>query len=174
MSSSTRKHKREQLKFQVDLFESLDEMWLHNWQELTRTNNLKWLIKDNSKIGMWVDPTKLDERFLLLMDEWFELTDQDSNRAELYVIMKKLIAVRNRVINGERFAMNDVNKFERLLAALTHDNSGVDHDKQRMQVSIKIKMQIDKRTITVKDYIKLIDAVIEMDAAAKNNLNGGE
>jgi len=171
--SSSRANKRKQQRFKVELFESLDEMWLHNWEKLTESNDLKWLIKDSSRRGMWVNPDKLDARFLELMDEWFELTDQDSNRKELYAIMRKLIAARDKVINGDRFAMNNVRKYERMIEALTQDNTGFDHDKQRMKLSVKIKMQIDKRTITVRDYIKLIDAVVDMDKAEKEAVGHG-
>ena len=88
--------------------------------------------------------------------------------------MRKLINAREKVIQGDMFQMNWVRKFESMIDKFTADNTGFDHDKERMKLSIKLKMQIDSRTITVKDYLKLIDAVIEMDAAEKELITDGQ
>jgi hypothetical protein len=153
----------------VELFDSLDVMWLNNWEKLSATNDLKWLVKNEEERELVIDNTLLDAKFLELMDEWFELTNQNSNRKELYAVMKKLILARNKVVQGDMFQMNFVRKFEQTIKDLTEDNKGGDPNKQRMQLSLIAKRDIDKHRITVVDYIKLIEVITE-----QQSVNNGE
>lgn len=145
----------------IQLFESLDEVWLHNWEKLTQTNKLKWLIKNEKDRNRYVRKDILDDCFLKLMDEWFKLTEVQSNRAELHTLMKKVIAARNKVMNGDQFQMNWVQRYEQMIKDLLKDNVGFDPDKQRMALSAELRMHIDKKKITVVDYYKLIEVVLE-------------
>lgn len=145
----------------VALFTTLDEMWLHNWQQLRKSNDLKWIIKADEQRDLFVDKERLDWAFMILLDEWFELTDQQSNRRELFVLTQKLIKARDKVIHGDEFQQNFVRKYERMIADLFEDSAPVDEDKQRMAISAHLRMQIDKRKITVVDYYKLLESVAE-------------
>ena len=158
--------KQKQTK-QIQLFEGLGEMWLFNWNKLNETNDLRWIISSEEDRKLCVEDKdyisirKLDDRFLELMDEWFELTDANSSRKELYVLIKKLIAARNKVIQGDLFQQNWVNRFEKMINDLTSDNVGFDPDKERMRLSAEVKMMIDSKTITVRDYHFLLEVTAE-------------
>ena len=169
-----RNKKKNKLFKPVELFKGLDEMWLYNWNKLNETNDLKWLVKRQKDREKYVDPQRLDDRFIELMDEWFELTDASSNRKELYVLIKKLINARNKVIQGDKFQMNWVNKFERMIEDLLKDNVGYDPDKERMKLSAELKMHIDSKTITVKDYHLLVEVTTEKIKAQTPQEDGEE
>jgi len=149
----------------IELFKSLDDMWLHNWQELNKSSDLKWLIRNEHDREKKVNSIELDNKFLELMDEWFELTKQGSNRKELYAIMRKLIIARNKVLNGDTFQMNWVNQYEQKIKDLVGKPQKIDPDKQRMELSLIAKREIDKHRITVVDYMKLTEVIIEQNSS---------
>lgn len=149
------------MRKRVELFESLHEMWLHNWDMLHEENDLKWLIRNEKHRKKYVNPQRADARFLELMDEWFVLTEQNSNRKELFAIMKKLINARNRVIHGEEHQRLWVRKYEQMVKDLVSDNQGGNPVKERMALSVHTKMHIDAKKITVMEYFNLVDVVNE-------------
>lgn len=157
---------------EIQLFTSLGDMWLHNWDELNKSNNLKWVIKNDADRDAFVPYHKLDTAFIILMDDWFKLTDAKSNRKELNVLMIKRIEKANLVMIGDKFQMNWVRKYDQMIKDLVGDNTGYDPDKQRMALSASLKMFIDKKTITVRDYYKLIEVVAENNES--NTIEDGE
>jgi hypothetical protein len=167
-----RKNRKSKKPTKVELFESLDDIWLFNWDKLHETNDLKWLIKNENERNEYVNPQRSDARFLELMDEWFVLTDQSSNRKELFSLMKKLIGARNKVINGDEFQKLWVRKYEQMIKDLVSDNEGGNPVKERMALSMHTKMHIDPKKITVTEYFSLIEVVNE--SQPKTPIDHGE
>lgn len=172
MLFSIRRHKKTKKLEPVELFESLSDMWLHNWDKLHETNDLKWIIKDEKQRDVYVNPQRSDARFLELMDEWFALTNQTSNRKELFSLMKKLIGSRNKVIHGDEFQKLWVRKYEGMINDLVSDNQGGNPVKERMALSMHTKMHIDAKKITVTEYFNLIEVV--NDSQPKTPVEHGE
>lgn len=145
----------------VELFDSLDDMWLFNWQEFNKEGDSKWLIKNEHQRNRFIDPNRADKKFLQLTDDWFKLIGNNTNREELYVIMKKCIEARDKVIKGDRFQIVWVNKYEQMMSDLMEDNTGADPNKERAALSIAVGFSINKRTTTVVDYYAYLDVIIE-------------
>ena len=159
----------------IALFESLEEMWQYNWRKFNQTNDLEWLIKHEEDretyAGLqsvferenFIPYDILDARFLVLMDDWYVLTNAHSSRDELYTLMKKAIIARNEYIQGDKFQINMVKKFERMIDDLTKDSTAWNPDREIMALSIHTKFLIDETKITVSKYQALIDIVSDMN-----------
>jgi len=113
---------------------------------------------------------EMENTFFLLMDEWFLLTKKQSNRKEMYVIMRKLIIARTKVMHGDEFQKNWVRKFERMLDAMSKGVAAeYNSTKERVFISISLKMQLDMKSISVKEYHYYMEAAIEMNTNPVNN-----
>lgn len=168
---------------EIVLFSGLDEMWQYNWKRFNQTSDLEWLIKYEEDMDYYVSLDSvekeellpfetLDAQFLVLMDEWFELTKAHSNRSELYTLMRKAIIARNRYINGDKFQINIVRKYEGMIKDLTDNSTGWDPDKELMALSVQAKFLIDEKNITVVKYQKMIEVISEMNKP--NTTQNGE
>ena len=77
------KTKRQERRNIVKLWETLD-IPKHNWDEINKTGNLRYLIKDPKKFNAKnVDREIFVQQYYKLMDEFLELLGDDPERAEL-------------------------------------------------------------------------------------------
>ena len=93
----------------VQLFESIDEVIRHNWEQLSITGDPKWLIKHDHRRDETVNPKLFKELFFKLHDEYSALTGGSEIMEQWAILMVKRLEARALYVAGDLIQINFIN-----------------------------------------------------------------
>ena len=129
------KTKRQERRNIVKLWETLD-IPKHNWDEINKTGNLRYLIKDPKKFNAKnVDREIFVQQYYKLMDEFLELLGDDPERAELIEMKRALVRARVLYIMGDQFQLNWIEVYEAQIIEALKNYDDVDPEIILIQAS---------------------------------------
>jgi len=157
----------------VKLFEHINDMWLHNWEQLAITGNPRWMIASDR-----VRQSKRKVSAARFESKYYELHDQHSEHSpESLEIMDKLFTLFNarldaraKLADGDRVQINFIRMFTAMIDNLMKGSGDVDVIKSRMIVQQAYGQPINPKMIKVPEYMKIVE-VVQDQAAIQNELN---
>ena len=153
----------------IELWESLDEMWLHNWEQLNLTGNFKWLYVNEKDWSRKLQYEIGEKKYFELHDQHAELSGDSSMMERIMTLMQQRIEARALVGAGDKSQINWVNMYTEQLKVLTAGGEDVDIIKTRLLVQKAYGMPIKPKETTVTEYIKIMQIVQELNNDNTNN-----
>ena len=143
----------------IQLFESIDEVIRHNWEQLSMTGDPKWLIKHDHMRDKTVNPERFKELFFKLHDEYSTLTGGSETMEQWSILMVKRLEARARYAAGEKQQINFVNLYTGMIDSLMEGSDDVNIIKSRMIVQQLYGQNLDVHVLTVPEYEAIVDVV---------------
>lgn len=156
----------------IELWSSLDEMLLHNWEQLNLTGNFKWLYVHESDHSRKLKYEIGEKKYFELHDQHAELSGDNSTMEKIMTLMQQRIEARAKVGAGDKSQKNWVNQYTEQLKLLMSGGDEVDIIKTRLIVQKAYGMKIDPKTTTVSEYIKITQIVQELNSNNNTEDNG--
>lgn len=172
----------------IELYNDINEIWLHNWEQLSLSGKWEWMIKDYAKYNenqyivkryqskniliRWFykwrinkyyksHPTAQDieNSYLSLNDQFSDLTGDKSKIEEWQSLVILRMEARLNYANGDLSQINWIEKYDGMINALMKSSENVDMIQSRLQYAQAYGMNINSREITVGDFIRIVRIV---------------
>ena len=153
-----------------ELYTSIREMPLFNWEQLNLTSDFKFLVKDKKLRFNSLKAEEIEAAYFSLHDDYSEATNGSDKMEKLWVLMNLRIEARIKVGLGDKSQMNWVNAYTIDIEELMKPDENYDPVKSRMKVQKVYGLPIKPKEITVYEYL-MICKVVEEEATAKNSLS---
>lgn len=152
----------------VELWESLEEMWLHNWEQLNLTGKPQWLIKKDRERTRKISAKRFEIAFFSLHDQYSAIVGGNKIMEKYRILVEKLTEARAKVAK-DKSQKNWVRQYEAQIKQLMKpDEDGPDMIKQRMIVQKLYGQRINPKDTTVGEYIRITQVVNETKDAGTN------
>lgn len=168
----------------MQLYNSIYEIPLYNWEQFGRTSNPDYLLNKESESDKFKDKfiklfnfkhginlftnDQIQDAYYRIYDELMEMTEARDSMEEWSAIVIELMDARVRYIEGDESEMNNITHLEELLNEMSAENSGSDPIKNRMIVQKLYGISINPKEVTLAEFIKITDIVKENNKPVKN------
>lgn len=180
----------------IKLFNNIEHIWLHNWEQLNLTGAWEWMIENadeveerrkeidkllkrnriarlyfKSKIRkLRIDnPTKgqIEGAYLSLNDQFSDLTGDKSKIEEWQALIILRMEARLDKANGDESAQNWINKYDSMIEQLMKVGISVDIIQARLQYAQHYGQHIDPMKTRTGDFIRIMK-IVDTQARQKN------
>ncbi|NRA81839.1 MAG: hypothetical protein HRU18_26885 [Pseudoalteromonas sp.] len=157
----------------IELYKSIREIPLFNWEKLNETGDYKFLVKDKRNRFAKLKQEQIEEAYFSLHDEYADATDSHDRMIRIHDLMVRRIEARERVGAGEVHFKNFVDAYDSELEQLMKPNENYDPIKSRMRIQQHYGQPIKPKEITLYEYLMIVK-VVEEDIQTKNQNNNGK
>lgn len=174
----------------MQLYNSIYEIPLYNWEQFSRTSNPEYLLNKDSEsdrlkdkfiklfnfkhgVKLFTDE-EIQGAYYSIYDELMDMTEARDSMEEWSSIVIELMDARVRYIDGDESEMNNIKHLEELLNEMSAENSGSDPIKNRMIVQKLYGISINPKEVTLAEFIKITDIVKENNKTVKNSTEDEE
>lgn len=152
----------------IELYDSIREIPLFNWEKLNETGDFKFLIKGKQNRFAKLNEEEVELAYFSLHDEYAEATDSTDRMIRIRDLMVRRIEAREKVGDGDRSFKNWINAYDAELKQLMKPDENYDPVKSRMRIQQHYGQPIKPKEITLYEYLMIVK-VVEEDIQIKNN-----
>jgi hypothetical protein len=158
----------------VELYDSIREIPLFNWEKLNETGDFKFLIKGKNNRFAKLNEDEIELAYFSLHDEYAEATDSIDRMERIRELMVRRIEAREKVGEGDKSFKNWVNAYDSQLKELMKPDENYDPIKSRMRIQQHYGQPIKPKEITLYEYLMIVKVVEEDIQVKHKNLKNGK
>lgn len=151
----------------IELYDSIREIPLFNWEKLNETGDFKFLIKGKHNRFAKLNEDDVEEAYFCLHDEYAEATDSTDRMVYIRNLMVKRIEAREKIGEGQTHFKNWLNAYDAELKELMKPDENYDPIKSRMRIQQHYGQPIKPKEITLYEYLMIVK-VVEEDIQMKS------
>ena len=146
----------------MKIFNSIYEIWLHNWEQLNISGDLRWLIVDQKEQNKKHDLELLENAYFDLQDQYVEETKGNKELISKWrtLIIKRMTA-RVLYAQGDKSQLNYIEFYTAKIENLMNTSQDVDIIKTRMLIQQRYGQPIKPKETTLAEFIKISEIVSE-------------
>jgi len=146
----------------VKILNSVYEIWLHNWEQLNISGDLRWLIEDEKDREGKFDLELLENAYFDLQDEYVEQTKGNKDLiAKWRILIIKRMTARVLYAQGDKSQLNWIEYYTAKIDNLMKTSQDVDIIKTRMLIQQRYGQPIKPKETTLAEFIKISEIVSE-------------
>lgn len=146
----------------MKIFKSVYEIWLHNWEQLNISGDLRWLIEDEKEREGKFDLELLENAYFDLQDEYVEQTKGNKDLiAKWRILIIKRMTARVLYAQGDKSQLNWIEYYTAKIDNLMNTSQDVDIIKTRMLIQQRYGQPIKPKETTLAEFIKISEIVSE-------------
>ena len=157
----------------MKIYNSIHEIWLHNWEQLNISGDLRWLIADEKDRTDKVDLEQLEEAYFDIQDQYIEETKGNKDLiAKWRILVIKRMTARLLYAQGDKSQLNWIEFYTAKIDNLMGTSQDVDIIKTRMLIQQRYGQPIKPKETTLVEFIKISELISEQNTQQKPNENG--
>ena len=146
----------------MKILNSVYEIWLHNWEQLNISGDLRWLIEDEKDREGKFDLELLENAYFDLQDEYVEQTKGNKDLiAKWRILIIKRMTARVLYAQGDKSQLNWIEYYTAKIDNLMKTSQDVDIIKTRMLIQQRYGQPIKPKETTLAEFIKISEIVSE-------------
>jgi len=149
------------------LYQTLTEIPIYNWYNFAKSFDGIWFVKSGDGL-----PTveEVEECYLKLQQEYIDTFGVDANTQMLMTYIKRKITLRADIINGNKFAKNQLKVAEAEMMAYipTGVDSGGTLEGSMVAVSKFMGYRVDPKQTTVVEFHEMINLMQQYNGRETN------
>ncbi len=169
--SNWRKAKR-LLKYQPPQLFTDANIWLDNWEQITMTNDILWLLKDQKdreRTKELPSESELELAYFSIYDEYADITDLHEKMDKWRELMILRMEARAELAAGNKARKNNIDVYTEQIKNIMKSDGGSDPIEHRMAVQQAYGQPINPKTTTLREFLMICKLVERQNKPRKDN-----